>query len=239
MNDSAMLRAQDIWPVHSRVSWGAILAGGVVALALSFLLSLLGSALGLSVTDRVRPDQLGTGAAAWAIAAILISLFVGGWVAARCTVGEDKGEAVLSGVIVWAVVTSMLLWLTAASVRIGFNAMIALASVQHLQQHPAAALPADLDGAAERAGLSREQLDRLRSALPGTTEEIRRAAEDPQTRLVAMQTAWWVFVGTLLSLLATTTGALVGSGPMPALVRGVAMRISRTTLQTPAAANRS
>lgn len=239
MVDTAVLRAQDLLPVRSRVSWGAIFAGAVVALALYFLLSLLGSALGLSVSGQVQADQLGIGAAVWAVAVTLLSLFTGGWVTTQCVVGESKAEAVLSGVIVWAVALAILLGLAAASVRVGFSALIWLASIHSPYQDAAGvASPADMERAAEKAGLSKEQLDRLRAAIPTSPQELRRVAEDPEMRQAAVRTTWWVFAGTVLSLFARTAGALVGAGPMPVLLRSVAMRVSRTTTHTPHPANK-
>ena len=46
----------------STVSWPAILAGAVLALAICFLLAILGGAVGVSVKDRVDPNKLQTGA---------------------------------------------------------------------------------------------------------------------------------------------------------------------------------
>ena len=46
---------EPLWSVGSRVSWGALVAGGVVALAIYILLSLLGVALGVTVSDRFSP----------------------------------------------------------------------------------------------------------------------------------------------------------------------------------------
>src|SRR5919204_199405 len=123
MSDNATLRAEDLVPVRSRVNWGAIFAGAVLALAVYLILTLLGGAIGLTVSDNVRTDTLKTGGAIWAILATAIALFVGGWVTTQCTVGENKTEAVVHGVIMWGVVLAMLLWLMATGIRAGFNAM--------------------------------------------------------------------------------------------------------------------
>ena len=58
--DSAV-HAEDLVPVRSRISWGAIVAGSVLALALYFLLTLLGGAVGLSVSDKFDGRNIGTG----------------------------------------------------------------------------------------------------------------------------------------------------------------------------------
>ena len=107
----------DVLPVGSRISWGAILAGAVLALALYFLLTLLGAAIGLSVAGDAGAAELGTGAAVWSVVVTALCLFAGGYAASHFTVGEHKVEAAVYGLVVWAVVFSMLLWLMASGVR--------------------------------------------------------------------------------------------------------------------------
>src|ERR1700680_1593037 len=119
MAENTSLRTEDLVPVRSRVSWGAITAGAVLALAVYLVLTLLGAAIGLTVNDNVRTDSLKTGGAIWAILATAIALFVGGWVTTQCTVGENKTEAVVHGIIMGGVVLAMLLWLMGTGVQIG------------------------------------------------------------------------------------------------------------------------
>jgi uncharacterized membrane protein len=204
MAENTTARAADLVPVGSRISWGAIFAGAMVALALYFLLTLLGAAVGLSVSGHVRPEHIGTGAALWAIASTLLSLFVGGFVTSQCTVGENKGETVMYGVILWGVLFGVLLCLTATGVRSGFHAMVGLANAGE-----AAARATTAEGwevAARRAGVPQE-----------TVDEWRRKAEDPQNQeAVADATTrvtWWAFLGALLSMIASVAGAYVGAGP--------------------------
>src|SRR5919108_422939 len=81
-------RAEDVVSVGTRVSWAAIFAGAVLALAIYFLLAILGGAVGVSVSDRVDPSKLRTGALIWAIVTTCAALFVGGVVTSQFTVGE-------------------------------------------------------------------------------------------------------------------------------------------------------
>jgi hypothetical protein len=214
MAETATVRAEDVLPVRSRVSWGAIFAGAMVALALYFLLTLLGGAIGLSVGGRVRPETVGTGAAVWAVLVTVLALFVGGYVTSQCSVGENKFEAALYGVILWGVLFGMLLWLMATGVRSGFNAMVGMA---HASQAVAGDLSSqDWEAAARRAGVSQEQIDGWRTKAPGAAERARRAAEDPQNQQAAADAAtrvtWWAFLGTLVSMLASVAGSYVGAG---------------------------
>ena len=87
------VETQDVVSVGSRVSWGAVFAGAVVALTLCIFLSVLGAALGLTFLHdtEARAEHVATGAGIWTIVSLLISLFVGGLVTSRTTVGERKG----------------------------------------------------------------------------------------------------------------------------------------------------
>jgi hypothetical protein len=220
MADTATVRVDDLLPVRSRVSWGAIFAGAMVALALYFLLTLLGGAIGLSVSGRVRPQTLGTGAAVWAILATVVSLFVGGYVTSQCSVGENRFEAVLYGVILWGVLFGMLLWLMASGVRAGFNAMVGMA-------HATQAAVGDVSSrgweeAARSAGVPQDQIDEWRKKLPDAAGQARRAAEDQDNQQAVAdattRVTWWAFAGTLVSMLASVAGAYVGAGPRFRLV---------------------
>jgi len=118
----------DMMPVRSRVSWGAIAAGAMVAVAVYFLLTLLGIAVGLEVSASRNDVNLGTGAALWSILTLLLAMFIGGWATSRLAVGETKLEAILYGVILWGVLFIGMFWLFGVGVRIGFGAMMGVAS---------------------------------------------------------------------------------------------------------------
>src|SRR5262245_23668470 len=121
------IHAEDVYGVRSRVSWGAIVAGAFVALAVYGLLRLLRAAPGLSVSGRAPGDKLAEGVAVWAIVTALAAMFLGGWVASQLTAGESKTEAVVYGVLVWGLMFTMLLGFMAAGASMGLNAMIGLA----------------------------------------------------------------------------------------------------------------
>lgn len=215
MTDDSAIRAEDVMPVRSRISWGAILAGAALALAMYSLLTLLGGAIGWSVSGDIRSENLMTAAAIWAILTTVVSLFVGGYVASQLTVGENKIEAVMYGIITWAVVFALLLWLMASGVRAGFNAMLGLAYAGESVAN--STTTRDWEAAARRAGVSQAKIDDLRQSVANAPEKVGGAVQDPQNRQAAADSvthaAWWAFAGTLLSMLAAAGGALVGSGP--------------------------
>ena len=202
---------QEAPSVRSRVSFGPIVGGAVVALAVYLLLSLLGVALGLSVSAHATTTELGIGAAAWALAALLIALFCGGFIVSQCTVGETAGEAAVYGIIMWGVVFAFLLWLTTTGVNLGFNAVMRVASSSATVQAPTDAAMSDAQ--LERAGFTKNVIESNREYFnhlgQDVGSQVRTAAEDPR----AVPAAWWTFAGVLFSMLAAMIGAICGSGP--------------------------
>ena len=94
--------------VPTRVSWGAVFAGAVVAVAVGAMLNVLGAAIGVSTVDPATPGATPSGTSLamaggiWFIVANLIGLAVGGYVAARLSGTADDTDGVLHGLSVWA-----------------------------------------------------------------------------------------------------------------------------------------
>jgi hypothetical protein len=117
------VRAEDILPVRSRVSWGALLSGAMVAVAVLVLLSVLGAATELTAYNRSTTRQLEVGGAIWAVVSTLIALFVGGYVTSQLAVGESRTEAAIYGVILWGVLFTMLVAFATSGTQLGVSAM--------------------------------------------------------------------------------------------------------------------
>lgn len=95
---------------RSRISWGAVIAGVVLALIIQITMNLLGMAIGaatLSPEDPVNPvgPTFTTGAVIWIAATSLLSTFAGGYVAAHLSGIPDETDSVLHGLLTWAVAT--------------------------------------------------------------------------------------------------------------------------------------
>jgi hypothetical protein len=92
-----------------RISWGAILAGGLFAVAVGATLNVLGLAVGATTIDPAQPGEtpgaglLGIASGIWLLVANLIGLAAGGWVAARLSGTADDTDGVLHGLSVWAI----------------------------------------------------------------------------------------------------------------------------------------
>lgn len=105
-------------PLHTLISWPAVIAGAIVAVAVGAMLNLLGVALGASAFnpyDFGGNDASGFTAAAgmWMAFANAIALFVGGAVASRAAKYADHHKGALHGLAVWAL--AFLLAITIAS----------------------------------------------------------------------------------------------------------------------------
>ncbi|HWA25161.1 MAG TPA: hypothetical protein VG734_05750 [Lacunisphaera sp.] len=91
------------------LSWGAIIAGCVAALALQILLMMLGAGLGFAMYHPLTNDNpvgdLGTGAAVIQGVTAVVSLWIGAWVAGRCTGRDGLQVGRLHGFMVWCLST--------------------------------------------------------------------------------------------------------------------------------------
>lgn len=168
--------------VRTRISWGAILAGAAVAMAIYVLLMSLGVAVGMSVSDDVNSRTLGTSAGVWGFISLLIALFAGGWVTTQVTVGESRTEAVLYGIVLWATTSVLLFWLTANGVRAGVDTALAVRNM---------------------TGNNTNQTE-----IQQTPQEHQAALD--RAREASKEGSWWAFAGILLSMVASIGGALVG-----------------------------
>lgn len=108
-----------------RVRWGAIFAGALLAVAVSFALNLLGIGIGFSSINPLTESRpfsgLGTGAIIWYVVSTLIALFAGGYVAGRLSGFPKKSTAGLHGLVSWALFTIISLYLLNSAVGSIFN----------------------------------------------------------------------------------------------------------------------
>jgi len=101
---------------RSRISWGAVLAGAVTALAASALLGLLGAAMGAGWSQPFNLEnlsRLSTGAVLWSIVNLALSMALGGYVAARLSGTHSHQDGELHGLTTWAVAVLLGSWLFA------------------------------------------------------------------------------------------------------------------------------
>jgi hypothetical protein len=245
---TSSLKATDLLAVKSRVSWGAISAGAMVALAVYFFLTLLGLAIGLEVASRRPVDQgLGIGAAIYSIFTLLLSMFLGGWATSRLAVGETKLEAILYGMILWGVLFLGMFWLIGAGVRVGFGALVSGAVVVSSDDPADAASPDALNKLVDRynsqvggekfiadlvkTGVDEAQARKIQATVKERIDQVRNEPgtliKDPEVQRAGVdfskQAAWYSLAGVVISMATVILGSLIGSGdlPVPVPVLGV------------------
>ncbi len=203
----------DVAGVKSRVSWPAIVGGAMVALASYLVLALLGASITSLLAYENATDKTLTGAALiFALATVAISLFLGGWTASQLTVGENRQEAVIYGVLVWAVVTGISLYLVAVGVRAtGYFAALGGSMVAQANNGQAPSL----EDTAKKYGYTDAQIAEFKAKVP-SGQQVRDAANDPtnqeKAKEYAAKSSWTALVAVLLSMAAAVGGALAGVG---------------------------
>jgi hypothetical protein len=89
-----------------RISWGAALAGTAVGMVTQLWLTMLGVAIGASTIDPLKEanplDGMGIGSAVWLGVSLIISSYVGGWVAGRLAGIPKHLDSALHGAVSWA-----------------------------------------------------------------------------------------------------------------------------------------
>jgi hypothetical protein len=166
----------------SFVEWGAVLAGAVLAAALSFVLLTFGAAIGLSATSPwpnsgMSVKVIATLAVFWALAQQIGSLMAGGYVAGRMRsrwheAGDEKEfRDGLHGGLVWAVAVliSAFFVFATASLAVRTGADVAGSAVAGAASRTTNAMDTVLD-AMVRAPAGAPQ---SRSAVAPTSDEIR------------------------------------------------------------------
>lgn len=108
-------------PLLRRVSWAAVIAGMVIAVAVQVVLSFLGTGIGMGTIDPMQystpsASALGTSAGIWWAVSSIVALFAGGWVAGHLAGSPAKSDAVLHGLLTWGVATIITVYLLASLV---------------------------------------------------------------------------------------------------------------------------
>lgn len=168
----------------SRIRWSAVVAGLFLAVATQLVLGLLGVAIGLSAAaEGVTPplEAIGVGTGVYMAVASLVSLFVGGYAAAKLSGSIRRVDGALAGVLTWAASLVVTLFLLGSSL--------------------------DVTGQRRLLGINLNDLRAEAAQMaPGT-----QAGADRAMAADAAGAAWGAFVGAIVSLVAATVGGVVGS----------------------------
>lgn len=185
----------------SRVSWGAIIAGALTALATQLIFMLIGIGVGLSTLDPGTSDNpsgtaLGIGAAIWWLVTSLGSLVVGGFVAGRLA-GNLNGY--LHGLVTWATVT------VATLMMLGTAAGGIMAGASGLGQLATSAAPAFRNQASGMIG-------RAQTSAEEAVNRAQAAAADPAARAQMEQTANRAAKGGAIGAFGAALTLILGAG---------------------------
>jgi hypothetical protein len=107
-------------PVLRGVPLGAVFGGVFTAFAVQVLLTLLGAAIGLSVIspgNTPSAEAFRTGAGLWALLSVLVSLFLGGYVAARLAGVATSGDGAVAGFVQWATAITLLFFVGVSGIQ--------------------------------------------------------------------------------------------------------------------------
>ncbi len=127
-----MTRLNNLMDLKKRVSWGSVFGGVVTVLAVSILLSVLGSSIGLFMFDPFADNPvsgIGTTVGIGTAVALIVSMIAGGFVAGKLA-GVD---GLIHGFLVWG--TTLIVGaffgvlLTVGAARLTMNALGAASSV--------------------------------------------------------------------------------------------------------------
>jgi hypothetical protein len=107
----------------NRISWGAVLAGVVVALVAQLILNMIGIGVGASTlepgagADRNPSAQgLSIGAAIWWTVSGILAALAGGFTAGRLAGQPKESTAGWHGLTSWALTTLLVFWLLASTI---------------------------------------------------------------------------------------------------------------------------
>lgn len=197
-NDSGVIVTA---PVR-RISWGAVAAGAVTALAIQVLLAMLGTGIGASTVDPLAAGEtpsaaaLGGGAAAWWVVSSLLSLAAGGWIAGRLSGVTRSAEGGMHGMLTWAVAVLATVYLvtSAAGSLISGAAGVLGTAATVTATGAAAAAPKIADVAGEqldKAGINFDDIKREAMAVLSQTgkPELQPGNVEQQAKSVAADAA--------------------------------------------------
>lgn len=129
---SQYINIQNKIPKISRISWGAILAGTLTAVAVSFLLNMLGLGIGFTSIDPMTETNtlhgLGTGTIIWWALSNLAALFIGGMVAGRMSGLPSNSDGGLHGFLAWGLYLILSVYLVTSTIGGIFNGMASAAN---------------------------------------------------------------------------------------------------------------
>jgi len=218
---SSRPEAHDVYSVGTRVRWGPVVAGVVVALAVGTLLTALATAIGLSTVDpNAHGKTIAIAAGIVWLFIMAVSLFAGGCVATRTTTRETKTEALILGTLVWGASAIVMALGFGSATGLAVNATRTASAVASNERPFYRDLGWSDDQVRRYEGMT--DTDRVRREMNLDEDQARKydqarrqgsEAAGSVKNATPQEIAWWTLAGLLISIAAAIGGALVGAGP--------------------------
>jgi hypothetical protein len=176
-----------------RLSWGAILAGAIIVLAVQLLLSLLGAGIGLSMIDPAQggtptAQSFGLGAGIWWVLSYVLALVAGGYVAARLAASTVPLDGMLQGIVTWAVALMVTAYLLTSAVGgiIGGAFGVVGSTLSASGETIKNAAPQVAQAAGVSPDLLQERTRNLLRASPGPVDPAKLDPQQAEQEIVAL-----------------------------------------------------
>lgn len=179
---------------HPLIDWGSAIAGTLVAIAIGFVLLILGVAIGATAINpwqgaSEQAPAWTIGGGLWVIFSNLVALQVGAFIAVRAARWPDHHSGMLQGLVVWA------LAFTVAAGVLGFGVSGVLAGAD-----------AGPDMASRAVDAAQMATGEATNAAETLTPAQVDAAQD-----AAALTAWFAFATMILGAVGAVAGGKLGS----------------------------
>lgn len=96
--------------VTKRISWAAVIAAVILALAIQLVLNMIGAGFGFSAIDPLQGDTpsamtFSIAAGIWMVVSSMVGLFAGGWLASYLAGVTRDEDGTLHGLVTWGLST--------------------------------------------------------------------------------------------------------------------------------------
>lgn len=173
-----------------RLSWGAIVAGMVVATALHVVMALFGMAIGFDTWEPGdRLDTLGGALGIWVVVSGIIALFVGGLTTGRLAGILTRGDGALHGVVLWSLSTVLTAWLVASGLTTVVGGAFGLVERTTVAAAGGIASALGQAGAAAVSGIEGLDMDELQREVERILEQTGDPALQPDTLAADIEAA--------------------------------------------------
>ncbi len=188
------------------VHWSAVWAGGIVAFAIQMMLGLLGAGIGLSAVNLASSGggNPGAGSVIWGLLTMIISLYVGGWVAGHEAGIPRRADGAMHGFVAWslAMVVTFFLVTTTLGRVVGGAAGLAGAAAPQMAQS---------GGPQGQAGVQPQGGGETQPNLPPSVGKPNLEQLGTSAAKGLGAAFIWLFIGEALGAVAAALGGRVGA----------------------------